>query len=338
MIVKQTNRTALAQAGIWKETVLCKYRPLDAKALAILGGRELYFAPSSSFNDPFDCDVEALVEGSPDQLQAIWEKLRLDVKALADAERLKQIRFIDLQSEPRAERGYPYVRDFELKAGIDSVYGLVPKYSARLRNAREGSVEYATALREFYHSLIQIGQRQFGICCLAGDAANILMWSHYAANHTGVALLFDSSRRLFVKQPGISQHDVRYHQSRKVNVAEEGWPGSFIQLFTRKAVDWAYEKESRYVSHTGPGSKQFKRSALRGIVFGCRFKENLQVRSQRDFVEELFYRLAIENEERISGPQMHFFVAEKKVGAFSLAMRRLPNVNAVREYFSYLLK
>lgn len=332
-IMKHKNASTLAQAGIPEATLLCKYRPLDARALSIVKERELYFAPPSSFNDPFDCDTEALVEGNAPELQAIWQQILSEVKAIAKHEWRNQLRCMDAQSEAHEDRVYPYA--IQHKAGSKSLSALVSQYSSKISETSPGTAEYGSALKKFYTSLLQIGQTQFGICPLAGDAANILMWSHYAANHTGIALLFDSARRIFEKQPGISHHHVNYHTDRKVNVAKEGWPGSFVQLFTRKAPDWDYEKESRYVAHTGPGPKKFKRAALRGIVLGCCFRSNLRADPQRKLAEELLRLLEVEKTSRVSGPKFHIFVAEKKRGAFALAVKRFNDVRALREYLAH---
>ena len=159
------------------------------------------------------------------------------------------------------------------------------------------------------------------------------MWSHYAADHTGFALAFDTRTRIFVKQPGISHHPVDYSRERKVNVAKEGWPGSFIQLYTRKAQDWAYEQESRYICHNGSGPRKYKRHTLRGIILGCRFGENFRNAPKRKLSEDLFLLLEKENKERPSGSKIQIYLSHKVAGAFALKLKRLHDVEALQKYF-----
>jgi hypothetical protein len=317
-----------------------KYRPLDERALEIISKRELYFPFPSELNDPFDCDMESFVGGSPEQLEELWEGCLEQLNNAYLSKSWTYNRFIDGHSDPRKERNdHNFWRQrYDDHSGKDGVLRLIEEFHSQLSSESEDNVHNRRAvLMDFYVELIRFGKQKFWICSMAGDATNILMWSHYAANHTGFALVFDTRTRIFVKQPGISHHPVEYSCERKVNVAKEGWPGSFIQLYTRKAQDWAYERESRYVCHNGAGPKKFKQHTLRGIILGCRFEENFSRPLKRKLSEDLFSLLEKENKVRRSGSRIQIYLAQKAAGAFSLKLRRLHDIEALRKHFKFIV-
>ena len=313
-----------------------KYRALNERALEIISKRELYFPSPSVLNDPFDCDMDSLVDGSPEQLEELWDGCLEHLNQAYAKHSHIFSRYIDGQSDSREERdNYNFWRSrFDDHTGRDGVLRLIEEFHDQLNSGSEDNVHNRrAALKDFYDALIHFSKRKFGICSMAGNATNILMWSHYAADHTGFALAFDTRTRIFVKQPGISHHPVDYSRERKVNVAKEGWPGSFIQLYTRKAQDWAYEQESRYICHNGSGPRKYKRHTLRGIILGCRFGENFRNAPKRKLSEDLFLLLEKENKERPSGSKIQIYLSHKVAGAFALKLKRLHDVEALQKYF-----
>jgi hypothetical protein len=107
-----------------------------------------------------------------------------------------------------------------------------------------------------------------GICCFTANFKNTLMWSHYAANHSGVCLVFSPHRDispLIVKVRYTGDFVPRnYYESNRV--------GALIMLST-KSSDWQYEQEYRSISGT-PGENIFKREMLREVIFGCKTKQD----------------------------------------------------------------
>jgi len=138
----------------------------------------------------------------------------------------------------------------------------------------KSSEKYRAGLDIFFVRLRELAGRDFGICCLCGDR---LIRSCGRTTPTIIeewrwALIAPivCSRKL----PGFSHHIVEYSRERTVNIVREGWPRAFVKLFARKSLDWAYEREQRFISHVGPGCRRFKEGALRTIVLGARFREN----------------------------------------------------------------
>lgn len=323
--------------GLKRGDYLFKYRKLDPRCLEILKKRELFFSSPAKLNDPFDCDLESIIRGTPEEIEVLWENC-LDnyIKKHQEIERVF-LRHLDERADPDGdhEDRHFWEQRFDNHTGRDRLLRIIENYVAELNKDVDQITppERKMIMAELFSDLIQLSKTQFGICSMAGDVTNILMWSHYANNHTGVAFIFDTQTRIFEKQPGFSHRPVVYSHERKVDVAQEGWPDSFIQLYTRKATEWAYEKENRYISHNGPGPKKYKRHTLKGIVLGCRFSENLKAEPEHDLAKQLFNCLVKENEERRSGSKIQLYVAHKVVGAFALKLKRLHDVEALQKYF-----
>jgi hypothetical protein len=307
---------------------LFKYRILDECALSIIRDRCLYFAAPGQFNDPFDCGLDLFVRGSDEEMFALFDSCIRQQATHRKRLEVQYLRFLDDQALPLKERS-------SLKAlGNSRINGhmVFDAIVSPIRDLLEQALEEQNTDKQrlvldlFFSQLGDLCRTQFGICCLAGDIGNILMWSHYAGNHCGIALCFDASMRLFQKTPGISAHAVEYSTDRAVDVLREGWPAAFDLLFTRKSLDWAYERERRYISHAGSGLFSFKEQALRGVVLGCRFSENLTHASSRRLVGSLFDLIRDENRKRQKGQKLHVYQALMVEGEFKLQTVQIEDV------------
>lgn len=85
-----------------------------------------------------------------------------------------------------------------------------------------------------------------GFLCLSSDPANVLMWSHYAENHHGFVI--GLNHRVFA---GIQFYPVRYSKRRvgfhAATPFELHPKVRAFEIYTRKSLDWAYEREYRLV-------------------------------------------------------------------------------------------
>ncbi|MBU6395169.1 MAG: DUF2971 domain-containing protein [Sphingomonadales bacterium] len=107
---------------------------------------------------------------------------------------------------------------------------------------------------------------QFGIISFSEDCTNILMWSHYAKNHTGVCLEFGTELA-----PTNLVAPVLYQENRptfrpldpdRTNLAE--------RLLLKKASIWSYEREWRHIRIAeGNGRTSFPPSVLKTIILGA---------------------------------------------------------------------
>jgi hypothetical protein len=106
------------------------------------------------------------------------------------------------------------------------------------------------------------------VCSLSARPDSVLMWSHYATNHTGICLRF--------LLPSDWVHPVVYAKERpvlnRIKTAlsvEKDWDAYMRALFT-KADFWAYEEEWRILGNEGPEERPFYPKFLCGIIFGAR--------------------------------------------------------------------
>lgn len=117
-------------------------------------------------------------------------------------------------------------------------------------------------VRSTYERGLRDGLDQFGIISLTEDPYNLLMWSHYAAEHKGlvVSIACDSStfeyHDKFTERCGVSKTKptrVRYSNMRPGyqmpdSAIYEYFEHNFYTHFaTTKGNDWIYEKEYRYL-------------------------------------------------------------------------------------------
>jgi hypothetical protein len=108
-----------------------------------------------------------------------------------------------------------------------------------------------------------------GIVSLTSSPRNLLMWSHYAMNHTGVCFQFYPSAEAELFN-GISA--VQYSDTKLV--LDIGLPydeHDIARIFLQKSTEWTYEREWRFVSsrrarQLGPISG----NALSGVIYGAR--------------------------------------------------------------------
>lgn len=92
----------------------------------------------------------------------------------------------------------------------------------------------------------------YSMSCFSETKENILMWSHYARNHSGVCLEFRFEDELLKNIKPITYVDKKYN-------LEKTTPDKAILL---KYEDWRYEKEWRYVR---PNSRSAIRWSLRAV-------------------------------------------------------------------------
>lgn len=145
--------------------------------------------------------------------------------------------------------------------------------------------------------------RRIGIFCLREACDDILMWSHYANQHKGICIGFDTSYPMFKLA-----WDVNYQEEFPVIVR----PADSVDVLLKKTVQtkaacWAYEKEWRIIKRTltdaergyykqkyadlaeedmcqlieqdGPGIYSFPKKAISVIYLGVRIEQ-----SEREYV------------------------------------------------------
>jgi hypothetical protein len=129
------------------------------------------------------------------------------------------------------------------------------------------------------------------ILCLSDVPDSILMWSHYAQNHTGMVLRFtDQTTGNPLGNPLVRARRVRYLEQMPSLLDEQALSRKLSGcniLDTRRIMDeviytkssnWAYEREWRVYAGVGRSSNPyedipFNAGELNGVIFGVRMAE-----------------------------------------------------------------
>ena len=112
---------------------------------------------------------------------------------------------------------------------------------------------------------------RIGVLSLSATNSNILLWSHYAAGHTGLCLKFlATSNTDFFGYSQPVEYSSNYPEIDLLNSSA----GEQVQAFLlTKAIDWKYEQEWRIINHEkGPGDKKFPQEMLLEVIFGARME------------------------------------------------------------------
>jgi len=158
----------------------------------------------------------------------------------------RQARFEALAREQAPERGY--------RAQQAAVQRLMTATDSELASVCQAS-------------LARIKQTT-GLFCFAGNAKSTLMWSHYAAKHTGICLQFERAQDFATFGHALA---VDYLPDLPVINWIVGFHEGISSMLFSKHPSWAYEEESRIVIYDQAARYlPFRPEALRGIVFGCR--------------------------------------------------------------------
>jgi Protein of unknown function (DUF2971) len=141
----------------------------------------------------------------------------------------------------------------------EEIDGLVAK--TRTKEGRE------QLTRAYYDQL-----DTYGIACFASRPDNFLMWSYYAASHTGVAVRFDTGDEILkLIPPPYFLLKVDYATDfPKVSAYEPDRLGSVQKTLSTKAKVWQHEEEWRLIAVGRSGIIQMPKTMIDGVVLGLR--------------------------------------------------------------------
>ncbi|KZN30035.1 hypothetical protein N480_03565 [Pseudoalteromonas luteoviolacea S2607] len=161
---------------------------------------------------------------------------------------------------------------------------LTPAQRLAKKKQMEHSIRRSLESGEFHNSVIE----NVGICCLTKKPDNILMWSHYADNHKGVAIEFnvnDASNNINMAniEEKLFGWDIEYTDYMPKIIAGARDFDTVKDVFLKKSLEWAYEAEYRVLSmKKGPGIHRFDQQLISRVIAGVNMPE-------KDFLE--LYRL-----------------------------------------------
>lgn len=217
---------------------LYKYRSFTVNTLRMLGEGEAYFALPAQFNDPFDCSPTVRNDVETSELEQLWRYLTQEVK-----------------SKEQARARLQYYRHMAEEYG-------------QYDDSGEGAARYKNLLIDDVDDHIKRHYAGRGVLSLAARWDNPLMWSHYADEHRGICIEFDTRDHRCERLEPVAYGSTRYllvsdlcaWHLGKSRDAEDKIGRQF--LFA-KARQWRHEREWRAISSlSGVDGAPFKITAV----------------------------------------------------------------------------
>ncbi len=222
---------------------LYKFCPFSTQSLRLLTEAEAYYADPRFFNDPLDCKPAIKIDVDRTELERLCFKLlRRTRKREAAVAAIGELRYLSTED----------FKDINDPAREDYLKRLLVREIERLLAA-------------------ELAGR--GVLSLSAVWDSPLMWSHYADQHRGICIEYDTSE---LSHPNIGA--INYEASRSIKTSDlikwkfENCPEAEKRIistyFFTKASEWKYEKEWRDISATsGVCPSRFR---ITGVHFGFR--------------------------------------------------------------------
>ena len=222
-----------------------KYRYFDDEghALDMIKKGEIWLSSARNFNDPFDTAITHSFDELYEPIAEDWARAVV-------------------------KREIPYLAPDELETYVSKKLSEIRNDSDYIKRAKD--------------RIIEIQYNKFGICAFSESYNNILLWSHYARNHTGVCIGFDINVIInYANQIAEREKElldlvkVRYSNEYpkfslfKSVLNEDDLTDIFNLLYT-KSSNWSYEKEYRMIYWGKTNfSIQLGSKAISKVILGC---------------------------------------------------------------------
>jgi len=222
---------------------LYKYRAFDVRTLQILSDGELYYAEPSSLNDPLDCNPGIQTDATIKDLE------RLCIKILTDKHKDTKV----------AEQEILRHRD------LSTEYGDYKKDP-------EATYCYKVLMQRTIQEAIWAEFGKKGILALSQKWDCPLLWSHYADEHKGLCIEFNTKDNSCSNLSRVNYNQPRNLRIRdlidwKIKGAQTAKQAIEKTFFFSKAPSWRYEKEWRDVRDE---KGKYSPLQITAIYFGMR--------------------------------------------------------------------
>jgi hypothetical protein len=222
---------------------LFRFRKLDLFAISELRESYVWLADPETFNDPFD---SALSVSSSKWLQRHPERLLSSPFGAMLTEEEKRIIF---RANDPPFAAAKIAEEKSKSEGFKSSDGLLEKFVIHL--TEQVSTAFSKKLSEDIRGSLRI-------CCFCENRDSIVMWSHYAASHSGICIEYATQ--------DLCENDFFFFHLHPVAYKEElidvspflglpNMPGSHPWMSTiaacHKSPEWDYEGEWRFVAPFG---------------------------------------------------------------------------------------
>lgn len=222
---------------------LYKYRPFGVNTLRSITEAEAFYAKPSTFNDPLDCNPTVDMDITRAHLERLFHRMLLKRK-----------------TEEEARKGIGCLRYMSSEYGD---YKTEPKVENYLKRMVADGIK-----RELNAEL-----GNDGVLSLSATWKRGLMWSHYADEHRGICIEYDTRDQ---EHPRLARVDYKGPRAIKTSdlykwkVQERADAKERVlkTYFYTKSHEWRYEREWRDVrDQSGVTGVPFRISA---ILFGLR--------------------------------------------------------------------
>lgn len=222
---------------------LYKYRPFGVNSLRAITEAEVFYAKPSTFNDPLDCDPT---------IEMDIDRVRL--------ERLLYRMLLKRKTEEEARNDIGYLRYLSSEYGDYKTEPDVENYLMRM---------LANDIKRELDA--ELGNE--GVLTLSATWKSGLMWSHYADEHRGICIEYDTREQGHPRLAGVDYKGPRAIKTSDLyrwNVQDD--PNAKERVlktyFYTKSGEWRYEREWRDVREkSGVTELPFRTTA---ILFGLR--------------------------------------------------------------------
>lgn len=251
---------------------LYKYRDWSNKFhRRLISNQELYFAKPSDFNDPFDGNIP----------------VRWDLMTEEDCFNKN----LELINKVHKDKDQKQVREYAWKV------------------TKEKTLWHPDKLNKESLEKINRWGNLIGLLALSSVKDNILMWSHYANNHSGFTVGFDSDSLA-------SEYNFNYIEPINYQLDYPTISGldditmQFYKKFFHKSNMWEYEKEWRVSkNHIENRIVKLNPETIKEIIIGCCTNPN----DEADIIKISKNKL---------GNQIEIFKAIKSEDEFRLIMEK----------------
>jgi hypothetical protein len=223
---------------------LYKYRAFNANTLRLLSQAEIYYANPAHFNDPMDCRPVIEVDTDLKTLEKVCYRLLVlsrgkdAANACIQNHRYMSTEYGDYKTDPDAARSY------------------------------------TEDLRREISEFVDAEMRKHGVLSLAKRWNCPLMWSHYADEHRGLCIEYDTKDNQceglrcvnYDVSGSIKVSDILRWKIEKSKEADRSIREAF---FYAKARDWRYEREWRDVRKE-IGTRESTFRSISAVYFGLR--------------------------------------------------------------------
>ena len=166
---------------------------------------------------------------------------------------------LDLKVTPEQKRAY-------IKRAVQALHG---DKSRNERRQREKAMMESPSTNESIAQSFRMTMDRIGVFSLSARPLDVLMWPHYADNHAGICVRFDT---MALVGAGYVPMFVTYCRERPISRPMIDEPIPTLEKAARtKGLPWAYEEEWRLLLNRGGGQVvTIAAPVISGVILGAR--------------------------------------------------------------------